>query len=47
MLFDGVVVLNEILKSIELGFSNNDIVFAGVGKSDDEIIFFFRFYTRF
>ena len=29
---------NEISKSIELGFSNNDIVFAGVGKSDDEII---------
>jgi len=28
---------NEILKSIEMGFSNNDIVFAGVGKTDEEI----------
>ena len=39
---------NEISKSIELGFNNKDIVFAGVGKSDEEInlglkseIFFF------
>lgn len=29
---------NEILRSIEAGFSSNDIVFAGVGKTDEEII---------
>jgi len=28
---------NEISKSLEVGFSNNDIVFAGVGKTDEEI----------
>lgn len=28
---------NEILKSIKVGFKNEDIVFAGVGKSDEEI----------
>jgi diaminopimelate decarboxylase len=28
---------NEISKSLEIGFSNNDIVFAGVGKTDEEI----------
>jgi len=28
---------NEVKKSIEIGFARNDIVFAGVGKSDDEI----------
>lgn len=28
---------NEIKKSIESGFSNEDVVFAGVGKSDEEI----------
>jgi len=29
---------NEILRSIECGFNGDDIVFAGVGKSDEEII---------
>jgi len=28
---------NEILKSIKVGFKSEDIVFAGVGKSDEEI----------
>lgn len=28
---------NEISKSLEIGFGNNDIVFAGVGKTDKEI----------
>jgi diaminopimelate decarboxylase len=28
---------NEISKSLEIGFSNSDIVFAGVGKTDEEI----------
>ncbi|MBI9069582.1 MAG: diaminopimelate decarboxylase [Salinivirgaceae bacterium] len=28
---------NEITRSLEAGFKNNDIVFAGVGKSDEEI----------
>ncbi len=28
---------NEVKKAIELGFGANNIVFAGVGKSDDEI----------
>lgn len=28
---------NEILRSLEVGFSSKDIVFAGVGKSDEEI----------
>lgn len=31
------VSLNEIKTAIEIGFSPKDIVFAGVGKSDDEI----------
>lgn len=29
---------NEILRSVECGFNGDDIVFAGVGKSDEEII---------
>ncbi len=29
---------NEITKAVETGFKNDDIVFAGVGKSDKEII---------
>lgn len=29
---------NEIIKAIEVGFKNEEIVFAGVGKSDEEII---------
>jgi len=29
---------NEILRSVECGFEGNDIAFAGVGKSDDEIL---------
>ncbi len=29
---------NEILRSLEAGFLSSDIVFAGVGKSDEEII---------
>lgn len=29
---------NEVLKAVEVGFSANKIVFAGVGKSDKEII---------
>lgn len=29
---------NEVLKAIEVGFSPNKIVFAGVGKSDKEIL---------
>lgn len=29
---------NEILKAISTGFRNNEIVFAGVGKSDKEIV---------
>jgi diaminopimelate decarboxylase len=29
---------NEISKSIEMKFNNSDIVFAGVGKTDEEII---------
>ncbi len=29
---------NEILRSIECGFNGEDIVFAGVGKSDEEIL---------
>ena len=29
---------NEILRSIECGFKGTDIAFAGVGKSDDEIL---------
>ncbi len=29
---------NEILRSIECGFNGDDIVFAGVGKSDEEIM---------
>ena len=28
---------NEVSKSIEVGFDSNKIVFAGVGKSDEEI----------
>ncbi|MEN8225734.1 MAG: diaminopimelate decarboxylase [Bacteroidota bacterium] len=28
---------NEVLRSLEAGFSSKDIVFAGVGKSDEEI----------
>ena len=28
---------NEVLRAIECGFSSNEIVFAGVGKTDDEI----------
>lgn len=28
---------NEVLRSLEAGFSSQDIVFAGVGKSDEEI----------
>jgi diaminopimelate decarboxylase len=28
---------NEILKSLEMGFDKSDIVFAGVGKTDEEI----------
>ncbi len=28
---------NEVKKAIELGFSPNSVVFAGVGKSDKEI----------
>ena len=30
---------NEIKKALEIGFSPNDIVFAGVGKTDSEIIY--------
>ncbi len=29
---------NEILKAVATGFKNDEIVFAGVGKSDKEII---------
>lgn len=29
---------NEVLKSIEIGFKQSEIVFAGVGKSDKEIV---------
>ena len=29
---------NEVLKALEIGFPNERIVFAGVGKSDDEIL---------
>jgi len=29
---------NEVLRSIKAGFTSQDIVFAGVGKSDEEII---------
>ena len=28
---------NEVKRAVEIGFTSNDIVFAGVGKSDDEI----------
>ena len=28
---------NEVMKAVEIGFDNNQIVFAGVGKSDAEI----------
>ena len=30
---------NEVKRAIECGFENKNIVFAGVGKSDTEIIF--------
>ncbi len=30
---------NEVKRSVESGFSSNKIVYAGVGKSDDEIIY--------
>ena len=30
---------NEIKKSLETGFNHNDIVFAGVGKTDSDIIY--------
>ena len=29
---------NEVQKAIDMGFPKNEVVFAGVGKSDDEII---------
>src|SRR4051812_37962725 len=29
---------NEVLRAVECGFSSADIVFAGVGKSDQEIL---------
>ncbi len=29
---------NEVQKAIDMGFPRNEVVFAGVGKSDDEII---------